>query len=58
MVLASGVQAGDAVLTQIPQALSPGALVQIVSDDGSGKRDGKAKGEAKDKAGAKAEAKE
>jgi len=58
VVLASGVQAGDAVLTQIPQALSPGALVQIVSDDGSGKRDGKAKGEGKDKADAKAEAKQ
>ena len=50
VVLAAGVKAGDAVLTQIPQALQPGALVQITNDDGAGKREGK-------KGGAKAEGK-
>ncbi len=50
VVLASGVKAGDAVLTQIPQALQPGALVQISGDDGAGKPEGK-------KGGAKAEGK-
>jgi len=50
IVLASGVKAGDAVLTQIPQALQPGALVQITNDEGAGKAEGK-------KGGAKAEGK-
>jgi len=36
IVLAAGVKAGDMVLTQIPQALQPGALVQITNDDGAG----------------------
>ena len=51
IVLASGVKAGDAVLTEIPQALQPGALVQITNDDGAGKAEGR-------KGGAKADGKQ
>jgi membrane fusion protein, multidrug efflux system len=46
VVLAEGVKAGDEVLTQIPQALQPGALVQVTNDEGAGKREG-GKGDAK-----------
>ena len=42
VVLSDGVKAGDQVLTQIPQALSPGVLVQIAGDD-AGKGEGKGK---------------
>jgi membrane fusion protein, multidrug efflux system len=42
VVLSEGVKAGDQVLTQIPQALSPGVQVQISGDgDGGDKTDGK-----------------
>lgn len=52
VVIAEGIKAGDIVLTEIPQAIAPGAPVQIAGSDGSGKdRDGKGKGKGKDKGG-------
>lgn len=48
VVIAEGIKAGDIVLTEIPQAIAPGAPVQIAGSDGSGKdRDGKGKGKGK-----------
>jgi len=46
VVLASGVKAGDQVITEIPQALTPGASVQLAGAEtkGSGKGGGKGKG--------------
>jgi multidrug efflux system membrane fusion protein len=44
VVIGSGLKAGDQVLTEIPQALSEGASVQVVTGEGKG-RDGKGKGE-------------
>jgi len=56
IVVASGVKAGDQVITEIPQSLSPGATVQVADADGSGGMGGKgkAKGE-KGKGGKKGE---
>lgn len=42
VVIASGVKAGDQVITEIPQTLMPGATVQIA--DGAGGEKGKGKG--------------
>lgn len=53
VVIASGIKAGDRVITEIPQALTPGATVQLAGEGkgkgekGKGKGGGKAKGEAK-----------
>lgn len=52
VVIASGVKAGDQVITEIPQTLSPGATVQIAdaegkSRKGDGKKGGGKKGEGK-----------
>lgn len=52
VVIASGVKAGDRVITEIPQTLSPGATVQIAdaegkSKKGEGKKGGGKKGEGK-----------
>lgn len=46
IVIASGVAAGDLVITEIPQALRPGATVRIAdaAADGGEKRKGKGKG--------------
>lgn len=46
IVIASGVAAGDHVITEIPQALRPGATVRIAdaAADGGEKRKGKGKG--------------
>lgn len=47
VVIASGVKAGDHVITEIPQALQPGAAVRLAGADdrkGSGKGQGKGKG--------------
>lgn len=52
VVIASGIKAGDRVITEIPQALTPGATVQLA---GEGK--GGAKGKGKGKEGKKAEGK-
>ena len=54
IVIASGVKGGDHVITEIPQALRPGATVRIadVSTDGARKGEGK-----KGKGGKKGEGK-
>lgn len=45
VVIAEGIKTGDIVLTEIPQAIAPGAQVQISDAEGAGKgRDGKGKG--------------
>jgi multidrug efflux system membrane fusion protein len=48
IVLASGVKANDQVITEIPQALTPGGAVQVAGAEGSG-TDGKSKGKGKGK---------
>ena len=55
IVIASGVKAGDRVITEIPQALQPGAAVRVAgSEDGAEKGKGKGK---KGKGGKKDEGK-
>jgi multidrug efflux system membrane fusion protein len=44
VVIADGIKAGDIVLTEIPQAIAPGAAVQIGGGDGKGGGKGKGKG--------------
>ena len=51
VVIAEGIKGGDRVITEIPQALTPGATVQLAGAEGKG---GKGKG----KGGKKAEGKE
>ncbi len=56
VVIAEGIKAGDIVLTEIPQAIAPGAAVQIADAEGAGKgRDskGKGKGNKSEKSGSK-----
>ena len=56
VVIAEGIKAGDIVLTEIPQAIAPGAAVQIADAEGPGKaRDstGKGKGNKSEKSGSK-----
>ncbi|HXF65869.1 MAG TPA: efflux RND transporter periplasmic adaptor subunit [Burkholderiales bacterium] len=55
VVIASGIQAGDRVITEIPQALQPGAAVRIAGAEGAGGAEkgkgSKGKGEKKKKDG-------
>jgi multidrug efflux system membrane fusion protein len=44
VVIASGVKPGDRVITEIPQALTPGATVQVAGADAKGDKAGKGKG--------------
>lgn len=44
VVIASGVQAGDRVITEIPQTLTPGATVQLAGAESKGGKGGKGKG--------------
>jgi RND family efflux transporter MFP subunit len=46
VVIASGIKPGDRVITEIPQALEPGATVRLAGAEGSGER-GTAKGKGK-----------
>lgn len=57
IVIAAGVKSGDHVITEIPQALRPGATVRIAdpSAEGKGKGKGKGKGGKKDEGGKKGE---
>jgi multidrug efflux system membrane fusion protein len=48
VVIAEGIKPGDMVLTEIPQAITPGAAVQVSGAGGAGK-DGVRKGKGKDK---------
>ncbi len=60
VVIAEGVKAGDLVLTEIPQAINPGAAVQIAGADskgGEGKGKGKGKGKKSEESGTKGEGK-
>ena len=57
VVIASGVKAGDHIITEIPQALQPGATVRLAGADdkkGSGE---KGKGRGQGKGGEKGESK-
>jgi multidrug efflux system membrane fusion protein len=56
VVIAEGVKAGDRVITEIPQALAPGATVQIGEGRGAGKGE-KGKGKSGKKGEGKGEAK-
>ncbi len=49
VVIAEGIKAGDIVLTEIPQAIAPGAAVQIAGADGKGDSRGKRMGKDKGK---------
>jgi len=55
IVIASGIKAGDRVITEIPQALQPGATVRLAGSEGAGEK-GKGKGK-KGKGGKKDEGK-
>ena len=45
VVIASGVKAGDRVITEIPQSLSPGATVRLAGEGGKGEKGKGKKGE-------------
>ena len=47
VVIATGVKAGDQVITQIPQALTPGATVNIAGEGKGGAKGEKGKGKGK-----------
>lgn len=55
IVIAEGIKPGDQVITEIPQALQPGATVQLA--DAEGKKGGGEKGKGKGKGGKKSEGK-
>ena len=61
VVIASGVSAGDRVITEIPQALRPGAAVKVADPAADGEKKGKGKGgkkgDSKDGQGKPADAK-
>jgi multidrug efflux system membrane fusion protein len=57
VVLASGVKAGDHVITEIPQALQPGATVRLADANDKKGSDEKGKGKGKGKGGKKGESK-
>jgi multidrug efflux system membrane fusion protein len=48
VVIATGVKAGDRVITQIPQALTPGATVNIAGEGKGGAKGEKGKGKKSD----------
>jgi membrane fusion protein, multidrug efflux system len=52
VVIAAGIKAGDQVITEIPQALEPGATVRIAGADSKGAKE-KAKGKGKKGEGSK-----
>lgn len=56
VVIASGIKGGDQVITEIPQALRPGATVRIADPAADGARKGEGKG--KGKGGKKGEGKD
>ena len=49
VVIASGIKAGDRVITEIPQALTPGATVQLAGEGKGGGKGEKGKGKGKGK---------
>jgi multidrug efflux system membrane fusion protein len=52
VVIASGIKSGDRVITEIPQALEPGATVRIAGSENAGEK-GKGKGKGKKGKGSK-----
>ena len=58
VIIASGVKPGDQVITEIPQALQPGAAVRIADSEGTPGEKKKGKGKGKGKGKKKAEAQE
>jgi multidrug efflux system membrane fusion protein len=52
VVIASGIKAGDRVITEIPQALQPGAVVRLAGAEGKGGGE-KGKGQGKKGKGGK-----
>jgi multidrug efflux system membrane fusion protein len=56
VVIASGVKGNDRVITEIPQALTPGGTVQVAGAEGAGEK-GKGKGKDGKKDQTKSEAK-
>ena len=52
VVIASGIKAGDMVITEIPQALEPGATVRVAGSESAGEK-GKGKGKGKKGKGGK-----
>ena len=57
VVIASGVKAGDHIITEIPQALQPGATVRLAGADGKKGSGEKGKGKGQGKGGEKGESK-
>ncbi len=57
IVIASGIKAGDSVITEIPQALQPGATVRLAGSEGAGEKGKGKKGKGGKKDEGKAEAK-
>lgn len=58
VVIASGIKAGDRVITEIPQALQPGATVRLAETAGGGDKGKKGRGKkGEGKSGAKSEEK-
>jgi multidrug efflux system membrane fusion protein len=51
VVIASGIKAGDRVITEIPQALTPGATVQLAGEGKGGGKGEKGKGKGGGKGG-------
>ena len=57
VVIASGVKGGDHIITEIPQALQPGATVRLAGADGKKGSGEKGKGKGQGKGGEKGESK-
>jgi multidrug efflux system membrane fusion protein len=57
IVIASGIKAGDRVITEIPQALQPGATVRLAGSEGAGEKGKGKKGKGGKKDEGKSEAK-
>ncbi len=57
VVIASGVSAGDRIITNIPQALRPGSTVKVADPAADGEKKGKGKGKGKKSEGKAGEAK-
>ena len=55
VVIAAGIRAGDRVITEIPQALQPGATVRIAGAEGADEKGKGGKGKGKKAKGAEAE---
>jgi len=57
IVIASGIKAGDRVITEIPQALQPGATVRLAGSESTGEKGKGKKGKSPKKNEGKSESK-